>query len=223
MSLFNKMSKKEIKSNVESFTEAQKIGEKLSNEIISSKDPMNVLYNTLIYLNKKDPFLAYLITRRFSQDIMNLYISDLGYVGLAERALPMIPLFHGDIIIYGASTKLATGEIAEMLFRNTDKNNSIEIRHGKIQNFTNNGLIELKDTSIDFKYVVQRWQVLGKIIKVIKFNTPEWKEIFEKLSVDKNSLTELIKGAIPVIEKSKMKYKEKIIKELKSRLAILSK
>jgi hypothetical protein len=217
------MSKKEIKSNVESFTEAQKIGEKLSNEIISSKDPMNVLYNTLIYLNKKDPFLAYLITRRFSQDIMNLYISDLGYVGLAERALPMIPLFHGDIIIYGASTKLATGEIAEMLFRNTDKNNSIEIRHGKIQNFTNNGLIELKDTSIDYKYVVQRWQVLGKIIKVIKFNTPEWKEIFEKLSVDKNSLTELIKGAIPVIEKSKMKYKEKIIKELKSRLAILSK
>ena len=221
MSLFGK-TKEEIKSSTEPLTETQKIGERVSNEILSSKDPLNALYNTLIYLNKKDPFLAYLITRRFSQDVMNLYISDLGYMGLAERALPTVPLFHGDIVMYGASTKLSTGDIAEMLFRNTENNNSIEIRHGIIGNFTNNGLIELKDTSTDFKYVVQRWQILGKIIKVIKFNTPEWKEIFEKLSVDKSSLIELIKGAIPVIEKSKMKYKEEIIKELKARLSTLS-
>ena len=202
------------------FKKDRDIFSKIANEILAASESVpDSIHNILIKLAEKYPGAVYWICRKFLQEYHRLYIVDSGHIGISDRFLADI-MYPGDIVIYTTPEKLKTGDIIQIIF--TDENDEdVSVVHGKISTFDTDGSVEVEDITSGEKYKIGKWNVLGKLVKVIPFGSPEWNEIFSNCGDNEKWLKETIEEIIKVIKKSDLRDKNKVITELESRLSKL--
>lgn len=202
------------------FKKDKDIFSKIADQILAASESItDSILNTLIKLAERYPGAVYWICRKFLQEYQRFYITDSGYIGISDRFLPNI-MYPGDIVVYSTPEKLKTGDIIQIIFTD-EKDEKVSIVHGKISSFNTDGSVEVEDLTSGEKYIVGKWNILGKLIRTISFGTPEWKEIFFNCGDNEKWLKETIEEIVKEIKKSDLKDKNKIIKELEDRLSKL--
>jgi hypothetical protein len=162
---------------------------------------------------------VYWICRKFLQEYQRFYIVDSGHIGISDRFLADI-MYPGDVVIYTTPEQLKTGDVIQIIFTD-EKDENVSIVHGKISTFNTYGSVEVEEITSDEKYKIGKWNILGKLVKVIPFGSPKWKEIFSNCGDNEKWFKETMEEMIKMIKKSDLKDKNKVIKELESRLSEL--
>ncbi len=194
---------------------------KIADDILASGESVpDSLYRTIVHIAQKYPGAVYWICRKYLQEHHSFYISDLGHIGISDRIVPDY-FFPGDIILYGAPTDLKSGDIIQIIFT-LEHDQEINIIHGKVLKFRTDGHVKVKSLMSDEEWELSRWDILGKVIKIIKPNESEWNAIFDDLGDYKNWLKDILKELRDQIEDSEeLANKEKYLKEIQSRLKLL--
>ena len=89
--------------------------------------------------------------------------------------------------------------------------------------YTAKDLIKVEDITTGEEYPIGKWDILGKLVKVIRFDSVEWKEMFPHCGDNRKWLKETIKDHIEIIKNSDLKDKDEIVKELENRLSKITK
>ena len=161
----------------------------------------------------------YWVCKKFLQEYQRFLIVDSGYIGISDRWLKDI-MYPGDLLVFSLPEKTKTGDIIQIIFTD-DKEEKVNITHGKVSSFNANGEISVEDIPSGEEYTLEKWNFLGKLVKVISFDSKEWKEIFPHLGVGTKWLEEVLQEIINELKESDLKEKDKIIKELENRLSNL--
>jgi len=150
------------------FKKDKDIFSKITNEILAASESVSdSIFNILIKLAEKYPGAVYWICKKFLQEYQRFYIVDSGYIGISDRFLTDI-MYPGDIVVYTAPEKLKTGDLIQIIFTD-EKNVNVSIVHGKISTFNTDGSVEVEDITSGEKYKIGKWNILGKVIKIILF------------------------------------------------------
>lgn len=194
--------------------------ENLAREILNRPESIpSAIHNLLLKLAETHPGAVYWIVRKFYQEYLRLYVSDTGYIGIADRYEP--DLMHpGDIVLYMVPESPKEGDVVQISF--TDKDEvSVYVIHARVIGCNEDRTIQVADTSTGEEYKVVDWNILGKLVKVIPFGTDEWQELFTASGVPKDWLATSIEENIGSLQESDVPGRDDAIADLKSRLAKL--
>ena len=75
-------------------------------------------------------------------------------------------MYPGDIVVCLTPEKLKTGDIIQIIFTD-EKDEKLNIVHGKISSFNTDGSVEVEDLTSGEKYIVGKWNILGKLIRTV--------------------------------------------------------
>jgi hypothetical protein len=194
--------------------------EKIAQEILDRPESVpSAIHNLLLKLAETHPGAVYWIVRKFYQEYLRLYVSDTGYIGIADRYEPGV-MFPGDIALYMLPESLKSGDVVQVTF--TDKNDvSVYVVHGRVSDFNQDGSVKVEDIRTGEEYSVVEWNILGRLIKTVSFGSDEWEELFSVSSVPKDWIATSIEENIDSIRRSEIPEKEAVLSELKNRLAQL--
>jgi hypothetical protein len=194
--------------------------EKIAQEILERPESFpNSLHNILLKLAETHPGAVYWVVRKFFTEYLRLHVSDTGYIGIADRFLPDI-MYPGDVAIYMTPENLKPGDVVQVTF--TDKEEvSIFVVHARVETVKGNNAVEVRDIRTGEQYSVVAWNLLGKLVKVIPFNTEEWKELYVASGVEGDWIATRIQENIQSIKDSEREDKGQILEELKGRLSQL--
>ncbi|PKL62569.1 MAG: hypothetical protein CVV31_05560 [Methanomicrobiales archaeon HGW-Methanomicrobiales-2] len=194
--------------------------ERLAREVLERPESIpSAIHNLLLKLAETHPGAVYWIVRKFYQEYLRLYVSDTGYIGIADRYEPDL-MYPGDIALYMVPESPQPGDVVQITF--TDKDEvSVYVIHGRVIECNEDRSIQVADTSTGEDYRVVDWNVLGKLVKVIPFGSDEWQELFPASGVPKEWLATSVEENIRSIQESDVPGKDGALAELKSRLAKL--
>jgi hypothetical protein len=191
--------------------------ERLAREVLDRPESIpSAIHNLLLKLAETHPGAVYWIVRRFYQEYLRLYVSDTGYIGIADRYEPDL-MYPGDIVLYTVPESPQPGNVVQISF--TDKDEvSVYVIHGRVIGCNEDRSIQIVDTSTGEEYKVVDWNILGKLVKVIPFGADEWQELFSASSVPNEWVATSIEENIGSLQESDVPGKDEAIAELKSRL-----
>ncbi|WP_292519792.1 hypothetical protein [Methanoculleus sp.] len=194
--------------------------DRLAREVLNRPESIpSAIHNLLLKLAETHPGAVYWIVRKFYQEYLRLYVSDTGYIGIADRYEPDL-MYPGDIVLYMVPESPQPGDVVQISF--TDKNEvSVYVIHGRIMKCNEDRSFQVADTSTGEDYKVVDWNILGKLVQVIPFGTDEWQELFGASGVPKEWIATSVEENINSIQKTDVPGKDEAIAELKSRLANL--
>ncbi|MCK9278009.1 MAG: hypothetical protein M0P22_07990 [Methanoculleus sp.] len=194
--------------------------ERLAREVLERPESIpSAIHNLLLKLAETHPGAVYWIVRKFYQEYLRLYVSDTGYIGIADRYEPDL-MYPGDITLYMVPESPEEGDVVQITF--TDKDEvSVYVIHGRVLRCNEDRSIQVEDTSTGEDYRVVEWNILGKLVKVIPFGSDEWQELFPASGVPNAWLATSVEENIRSIQESDVPGKDEAISELKSRLAKL--
>ena len=194
--------------------------ERLAREVLDRPESIpSAIHNLLLKLAETHPGAVYWIIRKFYQEYLRLYVSDTGYIGIADRYEPDL-MYPGDIVLYMVPESPQPGDVVQISF--TDKDEvSVYVIHGRVIQCNDDRSIQVADTSTGEDYKVVDWNILGKLVKVIPFGSAEWQELFPASSIPNEWLTTSIEENIRSVQDSDVAGKDKAIAELKRRLEVL--
>ncbi|CVK32335.1 hypothetical protein MBBA_1115 [Methanoculleus bourgensis] len=194
--------------------------EKLAREVLERPESIpSAIHNLLLKLAETHPGAVYWIIRKFYQEYLRLYVSDTGYIGIADRYEPDL-MYPGDIAIYMVPESPQEGDVVQITFTAKDEV-SVYVIHGRVLRCNEDRSIQIEDTSTGEDYRVVEWNILGKLVKVIPFGSDEWQELFQASSVPKEWVAASVEGNITSLQKSDISGKDEVISELRGRLAKL--
>ncbi|HOI57921.1 MULTISPECIES: hypothetical protein [unclassified Methanoculleus] len=193
--------------------------ERLAREVLERPESIpSAIHNLLLKLAETHPGAVYWIVRKFYQEYLRLYVSDTGYIGIADRYEPDL-MYPGDIVLYMVPESPQPGDVVQISF--TDKNEvSVYVIHGRVIGCNEDRSIQVADTSTGEDYKVVDWNILGKLVKVIPFGSDEWQELFPASGVPNDWLATSIEENISSLQESDLPGKDEAIAELKRRLEI---
>jgi len=193
--------------------------ERLAREVLERPESIpSAIHNLLLKLAETHPGAVYWIVRKFYQEYLRLYVSDTGYIGIADRYETDL-MYPGDIVLYMVPESPQPGDVVQISF--TDKNEvSVYVIHGRVIGCNEDRSIQVADTSTGEDYKVVDWNILGKLVKVIPFGSDEWQELFPASGVPNDWLATSIEENISSLQESDLPGKDEAIAELKRRLEI---
>jgi hypothetical protein len=176
----------------------------------------SAIHNLLLKLAETHPGAVYWIIRKFYQEYLRLYVSDTGYIGIADRYEPDL-MYPGDIVLYMVPESPQAGDVVQISF--TDKGEvSVYVIHGRVIGCNDDRSVQVADTSTGEEYRVVDWNILGKLVRVIPFGSSEWQELFTASGVPKGWVATSVEENIRSIQDSDIAGKDEAIAELKRRL-----
>jgi hypothetical protein len=191
--------------------------ERLAREVLERPESIpSAIHNLLLKLAETHPGAVYWIVRKFYQEYLRLYVSDTGYIGIADRYEPDL-MYPGDIVLYMVPESPQPGDVVQISF--TDKDEvSVYVIHGRVIGCNEDRSIQVADTSTGEEYRIVDWNILGKLVKVIPFGSDEWQELFPVSGVPNEWLATSVEENIGSLQESDIPGKDEAIAELKSRL-----
>ncbi|WP_332449659.1 hypothetical protein [Methanoculleus sp.] len=194
--------------------------ERLAREVLERPESIpSAIHNLLLKLAETHPGAVYWIVRKFYQEYLRLYVSDTGYIGIADRYEPDL-MYPGDIVLYMVPESPQPGDVVQISF--TDKDEvSVYVIHGRVIQCNDDRSIRVADTSTGEDYTVVDWNILGKLVKVIPFGSDEWQELFPASGVPNEWLATSIEENIRSVQDSDVAGKDDAIAELKRRLEVV--
>ncbi|MCT8338029.1 hypothetical protein FKB36_11170 [Methanoculleus sp. Afa-1] len=191
--------------------------ERLAHEVLERPESIpSAIHNLLLKLAETHPGAVYWIIRKFYQEYLRLYVSDTGYIGIADRYEPDL-MYPGDIVLYMVPESPQAGDVVQISF--TDKGEvSVYVIHGRVIGCNDDRSVQVADTSTGEEYRVVDWNILGKLVRVIPFGSSEWQELFTASGVPKGWVATSVEENIRSIQDSDVAGKDEAITELKRRL-----
>mgnify|MGYP001009835874 FL=1 len=191
--------------------------ENLARQVLERPESIpSAIHNLLLKLAETHPGAVYWIVRKFYQEYLRLYVSDTGYIGIADRYEPDL-MYPGDIILYMVPESPQPGDVVQISF--TDKGEvSVYVIHGRVVACNDDRSVQVADTSTGEEYRVVDWNILGKLVRVIPFGSSEWQELFTASGVPKGWVATSLEENIRSIQDSDVAGKDEAITELKRRL-----
>lgn len=191
--------------------------ERLAHEVLERPESIpSAIHNLLLKLAETHPGAVYWIIRKFYQEYLRLYVSDTGYIGIADRYEPDL-MYPGDIVLYMVPESPQAGDVVQISF--TDKGEvSVYVIHGRVIGCNDDRSVQVADTSTGEEYRVVDWNILGKLVRVIPFGSSEWQELFTASGVPKGWVATSVEENIRSIQDSDIAGKDEAIAELKRRL-----
>ncbi|MDV2481774.1 hypothetical protein F8E02_07085 [Methanoculleus sp. Wushi-C6] len=191
--------------------------ERLAREVQSRPESIpSAIHNLLLKLAETHPGAVYWIVRKFYQEYLRLYVSDTGYIGIADRYEPDL-MYPGDIALYMVPESPKEGDVVQISF--TDKDEvSVYVIHGRVVRYNEDQSIQVADTSTGEEYKVVGWNILGTLVKVIPFGSDAWQELFPASGVPKDWVATSIEENIRSVRESEVPGKDEAVAELKRRL-----
>lgn len=191
--------------------------ERLAREVLERPESIpSAIHNLLLKLAETHPGAVYWITRKFYQEYLRLYVSDTGYIGIADRYEPDL-MYPGDIVLYMMPESPQTGDVVQISF--TDRGEvSVYVIHGRVIGCSDDRSVQVADTSTGEEYRVVDWNILGKLVRVIPFGSSEWQELFTASGVPKEWVATSVEENIRSVQDSDVAGKDEAIAELKRRL-----
>ncbi|NLA99876.1 MAG: hypothetical protein GX837_02765 [Methanomicrobiales archaeon] len=179
----------------------------------------SAIHNLLLKLAETHPGAVYWVIRKFYQEYLRLYVSDTGYIGIADRYEPGL-MYPGDIVIYMIPESPQPGDIVQISF--TDRNEvSVYVIHARIIQCNDDRSIQVEDTSTGEDYQVVEWNILGKLARVIPFGSEEWQELFTASGVPVGWVATSVEENIRTLQDLDVSRRDEAIAELKRRLGDL--
>lgn len=175
-----------------------------------SPDFMDSVTKIMRQLGKSNSRHLYAICKKYLAE-NGLIISDYGFFGISDKFIGE-KVSPCDIVFYATPDKIKTDDIVNFF---SIEGNAIEFFHMRTLSFRSNALIEVQDLGSKETYVISRDQILGRLLKVINFNEPEWHDLIMEM-VDKQWIIDTLKSAIDVFEGN-----TKYVEELEKRLAVV--
>jgi len=194
--------------------------ENLARQVLDRPESIpSAIHNLLLKLAETHPGAVYWIIRKFYQEYLRLYVSDTGYIGIADRYEPDL-MYPGDIVLYVVPESPQPDDIVQISF--TDKDEvSVYVIHARVVRCNDDRSIQVADTSTGEEYRVVDWNILGKLVKVIPFGSGEWQELFTASGVPKEWVATSIEENIRSVQDSEVPGKDEALAELKRRLGDL--
>jgi hypothetical protein len=191
--------------------------ENLARQVLERPESIpSAIHNLLLKLAETHPGAVYWIVRKFYQEYLRLYVSDTGYIGIADRYEPDL-MYPGDIILYMVPESPQPGDVVQISF--TDKGEvSVYVIHGRVIRCNDDRSVQVADTSTGEEYRVVDWNILGKLVRVIPLGSSEWQELFTASGVPKGWVATSVEENIRSIQDSDVAGKDEAITELKRRL-----
>lgn len=207
----------EAKQEVAGVVEAY---ENLARQVLDRPESIpSAIHNLLLKLAEMHPGAVYWIIRKFYQEYLRLYVSDTGYIGIADRYEPEL-MYPGDIVLYMIPESPQPDDVVQISF--TDKDEvSVYVIHARVIRCNDDRSIQVADTSTGEEYRVVDWNILGKLAKVIPFGSAEWQELFAASGVPREWLATSVEENIRSLQDSDVRGKDGAITELKRRLGDL--
>ncbi|HOI14468.1 MAG TPA: hypothetical protein PLG75_11445 [Methanoculleus sp.] len=191
--------------------------ERLAREVMDRPESIpSAIHNLLLKLAETHPGAVYWIVRKFYQEYLRLYVSDTGYIGIADRYEPDL-MYPGDIVFYMVPESPQPGDVVQISFTDRDEV-SVYVIHGRVIRCNDDRSIQVADTSTGEEYKVVDWNILGKLVKVIPFGSGEWQELFSASSVPREWVATSIEENISSLQESDITGMDEAIAELKRRL-----
>ncbi len=191
--------------------------ENLARQVLERPESIpSAIHNLLLKLSETHPGAVYWIVRKFYQEYLRLYVSDTGYIGIADRYEPDL-MYPGDIILYMVPESPQPGDVVQISF--TDKGEvSVYVIHGRVIRCNDDRSVQVADTSTGEEYRVVDWNILGKLVRVIPLGSSDWQELFAASGVPKEWVATSVEENIRSIQDSDVAGKDEAITELKRRL-----
>ncbi|KDE56401.1 hypothetical protein [Methanoculleus sp. MH98A] len=191
--------------------------ENLARQVLDRPESIpSAIHNLLLKLAETHPGAVYWIVRKFYQEYLRLYVSDTGYIGIADRYEPKL-MYPGDIVLYVVPESPQPDDIVQVTF--TDKDEvSVYVIHARVMRCNDDRSIQVADTGTGEEYRVVDWNILGKLVRVIPFGSNEWQELFAASGVPKEWVVTSVEENIRSVQESEVSGKDKAIAELKRRL-----
>ncbi|RLI72837.1 hypothetical protein DRO97_08515 [Archaeoglobales archaeon] len=84
-----------------------------------------------------------------------------------------------------------------------EENKGISILHGKVVSFTPEGRIRVEILVSGESYTITKWDIIGKVAKIIHFGSKDWEEIIIAIGEEtKISLKDVIKDILKAVKES---------------------
>ncbi|UYU18167.1 hypothetical protein [Methanoculleus submarinus] len=194
--------------------------ENLARQVLDRPESLpSAIHNLLLKLAETHPGAVYWIVRKFYQEYLRLYVSDTGYIGIADRYEPDL-MYPGDIALYVVPESPQPDDVVQVTF--TDKDEvSVYVIHARVIRCNDDRSVQVADTGTGEEYRVVDWNILGKLVRVIPFGSNEWQELFAASGVPKEWVATSVEENIRSVQESEVSGKDEAIAELKRRLGDL--
>ncbi|ABN56736.1 MAG: hypothetical protein KO254_05135 [Methanoculleus marisnigri] len=194
--------------------------ENLARQVLDRPESIpSAIHNLLLKLAETHPGAVYWIVRKFYQEYLRLYVSDTGYIGIADRYEPDL-MYPGDIALYVVPESPQPDDVVQVTF--TDKDEvSVYVIHARVIRCNDDRSVQVADTGTGEEYRVVDWNILGKLVRVIPFGSNEWQELFAASGVPKEWVATSVEENIRSVQESEVSGKDEAIAELKRRLGDL--
>ena len=150
-------------------------------------------------------------------EMYGFHLTDLGHVGISDKFY-FDKITPCDIVVYGTSQKVKTDDI--ILYAHFLNEHNLSFIHLKMKRMSADGTVDA-ESDIQKHLTVPRNNIIGKVLRVIPFNDPEWHEIVMEM-VNIPWLEDKLHKAIKHYSNPKHSDMEKV-NEINRRLQILGK
>jgi hypothetical protein len=198
----------------------------IANEIQQLSPNVHVsLHEVITALAKSNPGVAYLVCKKYVSE-KGLKVADLGFVGVTEGFAPGDEggyLFAPyDILLFLSPRKLKTGDLVLRHLVDPKKGSASELTYLRVVSFSAQGGVEVETLLGEKKrFTVSELTILGKLGRVIPFDTPEWHELIGQIYTKEECISGLNRD-VEYFSALSLPDKEKVLTELRRRVAVLT-
>jgi hypothetical protein len=191
----------------------------VADEIISfDKNVGSTLAEVLKRVAASDRSHVYWTCKKYLQEEYGLLIADSGHVGISDRYIPNV-MYPGDIIVYTVVDMLRTGDCIQVLQMTDVKDLSVEhVRVTKVSII--DGAVNVEDPLSGSTYIVQKHNVIGKVVKVITAFSQEWENVFYEFK-DRKWLLKTLEKNLDLYKNTGYSNQRQIVGEIERRLSKL--
>jgi hypothetical protein len=185
---------------------------------LDTKNVGVVLAEVLKRVASSDRSYVYWTCKKYLQEDYGLLIADSGYVGISDRYIPNL-MYPGDILIYAVVDMLKTDDYVQTLQLTDVKDLAIE--HVKVTKVSIiDGAVNVEDPISGSSYTLAKYNVLGKVVKVITAFSQDWENIFYEFK-DRKWLLKTLKKNLDLYKSTGYSNQRQILSEIERRMSKL--
>jgi hypothetical protein len=182
---------------------------------IDRKNIGSTLIELLKRLASSDRSAVYWTCKKYLQDDYGLLIADSGHIGISDRYIPNL-MFPGDIVVYSVVDMLKTGDHVQIIQLTDAKDLSVE--HARVEKISIvDGAVSVEDLLSGATYSVAKFNVIGKVVKVVSAFSDEWKLTFYEFK-DRKWLQKTLKKNLDLYKNASYSNQRQIVSEIERRL-----